>query len=322
MDSAKYVEPSELTKYTETDEPIETINTDMTSQPFEKQNATTVQNKNTMIFSSARMNPPTPGHLHLIDTLVDIAQNNNVTTVYLILSNTHDCDNPLDCEEEKKNILKTMIEKSRNYGDINIEIICGNPFRSVGKIIMSEYIEKKISGLNLTMVVGSDREDMFTSIKNWYTKVDAEVNNKVKYKILSTNLVSIKRNLQHMKDLKNLEPSELLKQLRENGSVPIESISASLVRKLATIGTIDVETGIKDEYAQEAFNEIKKIYNGYLSDAEIDYLYYKLKNYLDNCKKEKQLKKRKKVGKTNKRKTNKRKTNKRKTNKRKNIIKI
>jgi hypothetical protein len=163
------------------------------------------------------------------------------------------------------------------------------------------------------MVVGSDREDMFVKIKQWYTN---EVN-KDKYKISSTKSVIITRNLQHMKDLKNLEPSELLKQLRENGPIPIESISASLVRKLATIGTINPETGVKDEYAQQAFDEFKKIYNVYLNGAEIDDLYYKLKIYLDNCIKEKKEKKRKKGGKTNKRKTNKRKTNKRKINKRK-----
>jgi nicotinic acid mononucleotide adenylyltransferase len=285
-------------------------------EPFEKQPATTGQNINTMIFSSARMNPPTPGHLHLIDTLVETAKSNNVTTVYLILSTTHDCENPLGCEEEKKFFLRTMIENSRNYGDVNIKIICGNPFTSVGKIIMSEYNKPENSGLNLTMVVGSDREDMFDNIKKWYTKED----NKDKYKILSTKLVSVKRNLQDMKDLKKLEPTELLKQLRESESIPFESISASLVRKLTTIGTIDAETGLKDEYAQQAFNEIKKIYNEFLSPEEIDNLYYKLKIYLDNCKKEKEGKKRKigkKGGKTIKRKTIKRKTIKQKTIKRK-----
>jgi hypothetical protein len=74
--------------------------------------------ENTIIFSSVRMNPPTPGHLHLIDTLINIATSINISKVYLILSKTHDCDNPLTCNE-KKHWLSQLIA-IKNYGRIFI----------------------------------------------------------------------------------------------------------------------------------------------------------------------------------------------------------
>ena len=43
------------------------------------------QNNNTIIFTMARMNPPTPGHLELIKTLIDQALRLKVNKVFIIL---------------------------------------------------------------------------------------------------------------------------------------------------------------------------------------------------------------------------------------------
>ena len=64
-----------------------------------------LQNNNTIIFTIARMNPPTPGHLLLIQKLIEEAIKQNVPKVYIILSKTNDNnENPIDCQE-KINIL-------------------------------------------------------------------------------------------------------------------------------------------------------------------------------------------------------------------------
>jgi nicotinic acid mononucleotide adenylyltransferase len=59
----------------------------------------------TIIFTIARMNPPTPGHLQLIENLINEAIIRNVNEVFIILSRTIDNDeNPIQCPE-KINIL-------------------------------------------------------------------------------------------------------------------------------------------------------------------------------------------------------------------------
>ena len=71
----------------------------------------------TIIFTIARMNPPTPGHLQLIEILINEAITRNVKEVFIILSRTIDNDeNPIPCPEkinilgnEPHNITNTMI---------------------------------------------------------------------------------------------------------------------------------------------------------------------------------------------------------------------
>ena len=45
---------------------------------------------NTIIFTLARMNPPTPGHLYVIKKLIEEGINKNAEKVYVILSKTND----------------------------------------------------------------------------------------------------------------------------------------------------------------------------------------------------------------------------------------
>ena len=71
---------------------------------------------NTIIFTLARMNPPTPGHLHLIQKLIEEAIRKNIGEVYIILSKTNDNnENPIPCPEkinvlgDANDVTKTMI---------------------------------------------------------------------------------------------------------------------------------------------------------------------------------------------------------------------
>ena len=51
----------------------------------------------------ARMNPPTPGHLSLIQTLIETAIVLDIKHVYISLSKTHDNQSdPLPCEKDKE----------------------------------------------------------------------------------------------------------------------------------------------------------------------------------------------------------------------------
>lgn len=61
----------------------------------------------TTIFTVGRMNPPTPGHFHLIEKMFEKAIENRVAKIHIILSSKTDCEkNPLE-PEEKRYILET-----------------------------------------------------------------------------------------------------------------------------------------------------------------------------------------------------------------------
>ena len=48
--------------------------------------------KNALIFTIVRMNPPTPGHLFVIKQLIEKAVELNISTVYVFLSKTQHND--------------------------------------------------------------------------------------------------------------------------------------------------------------------------------------------------------------------------------------
>ena len=66
---------------------------------------------NTIIFTIGRMNPPTPGHMGLIKTLVERALQFGENKVGIILSHSVDSEkNPLECKEKREFILSGMID--------------------------------------------------------------------------------------------------------------------------------------------------------------------------------------------------------------------
>lgn len=57
----------------------------------------------TFIFTFSRMNPPHPGHLKLIKTMIYKAIELNMQKVFVFLSKTKDAKNPLYCKSENEN---------------------------------------------------------------------------------------------------------------------------------------------------------------------------------------------------------------------------
>jgi len=75
-------------------------------------------NNNSVPFTIGRMNPPTPGHKKLIQTMVVEALRNNLPVVFVNLTSTTGLNNegkvnPLTCEE-KKRIVKKMIAQIKD----------------------------------------------------------------------------------------------------------------------------------------------------------------------------------------------------------------
>ena len=182
---------------------------------------------NTCIFSFVRMNPPTPGHLLLIKTMIYKAIDVGAPKIYVLLSKSVDEKNPLPCDFEtipitdsgsgsmqnltyKSNVLNNMLTsykqqlinvepdqtKKNKINNLEINVLCttSNPFGFISKIINDDFIQNGVNTVNLYVVVGSDRADFLDSIKKYFrtkpyiSSVDGNILNREQNGDASNNL--------------------------------------------------------------------------------------------------------------------------------------
>ena len=238
-------------------------------------------NNNTIIFTLARMNPPTPGHLYLIRRLIEEGIQKNVDTVYVILSKTVDADeNPISCPE-KINILgsnksvvdsmiyvliRQMINEIKNnnslneiqknayiekLNNMNVVSICvpdiprATPFTPIGRLIQLKE-NANINEIHLFLIIGDDRANILDNIADVYFFN----NDKIK------SMDGLVLNRLDMTTFKKLNPEEL--SIIDISTVPIGAFSASFVRNL-------VKYGLKEKF--------NNVYSPYLNQLKIDELY-------------------------------------------------
>ena len=237
---------------------------------------------NTFIFSFVRMNPPTPGHLVLIKSMIDKAIELGVQKAYVLTSSSLDGKNPLPCGSQaipkaknkadaaiieritqsdlmyKSALLDKMISAykqqlidSESNPDLKSKIenfqvivLCstGSPFGFIYNIIKNDYIDKGIEKVNVFFIVGRDRADF----------LDAIVDNfKTKDYIKSINGLILER--EGMEALKNTGMGQ-----RSISDINPSEYSASFVRGL-------VKNGQREDFAQ--------VYSAYISPEDINRLY-------------------------------------------------
>jgi len=235
-------------------------------------------NDNTIIFSIARMNPPTPGHMFLIETLIREAIDKNVNDVYVILSKTNDNqDDPIPCPEKinvlSNDTLKSMIyslkqkmmleagknvELIRKIERINVYTICvpevprATPFTPLIPIIGAK---EGIPNVNLILIIGDDRKNMADSITDFFFKWP--------------NIFSIDARIlprEEMDEFKALSenPAELNRLVIAD--VPINAMSASFVRNI-------VRNERRDKFAE--------LYEPWLAEELIYGLYESIQEGID-----------------------------------------
>jgi nicotinic acid mononucleotide adenylyltransferase len=196
--------------------------------------ASVSETEQTIIFTIARMNPPTPGHMQLVKTLIEAG---GKSKVYILLQAGEkagkETQNPLTCGEKKKYLLE-MIRSLGPAGD-NVEVICADdklhkdctqdsdPLRQICDI----YKREKFTPTKKTtfyLWVGTDRVDSFKKFLG-----------NVKYLPPNSELVT--------KELK-----------REAGG-----ISGTKMRELAKAGKdedfikLEMEAGLSKESARELY---------------------------------------------------------------------
>ena len=123
-----------------------------------------------IIFTIARMNPPTSGHMYVIKSLLEKARDLNQKKVYILLSKTTgEKTDPLRCGEKRDLLLSGMIDKVKEYTpgteEIEAVIMCGDDALApecstrwiTGQLchIMRDY--NTDIQLNLYLIVGQDR---------------------------------------------------------------------------------------------------------------------------------------------------------------------
>jgi nicotinic acid mononucleotide adenylyltransferase len=179
----------------------------------------------TIVFTIARMNPPTPGHLLLINELIKVAESRGLDSVYVLLSSTkNNSDNPLSCEE-KKEFLDKMIMKKYNETSIKVITVCtpsGSPLNLLNTVINDYKNTHKIGMVKLFMIIGEDRASMLSSLSKSYLK-RANISN-----FQGTSLAR-----PNMNQLKTMN-------LTTVDSVSSSAISASFIRRLVIEKNVDL----------------------------------------------------------------------------------
>jgi hypothetical protein len=208
---------------------------------------------NQMVITVARMNPPTPGHMVLVKTMISIAYDNDIKNVYIVLSSTAgDEKNPLPCPE-KKEVLDLMIDSLKEImiredpkckvfmRSVNVKTICvpretPNLFSVISTLFSPQ---KDPSKGKVIIVLGEDRSDLAESITAFYL-------NKVKAERETITSILLER-----------ESMDKYKKLSENPdefkdidvrTIPAESMSGSLVRNAVKYGMTDKFQEIYDPW--------------------------------------------------------------------------
>jgi nicotinic acid mononucleotide adenylyltransferase len=248
-------------------------------------------NNNTIIFTMARMNPPTPGHLNLIKKLIDEANHLNVNKIFLILSKTNDNnEDPIPCDLNpdnpnfsfKINIIDSMVQKLKEDMVLNIQnsnMLSNDKNNIIQKINNIQVISRCVP--IVPKPIGIRQPTPFTPL---YTIIYDDFKNITNLKLfmiigddrknlldnISDSFYKKIDNIQSidgivmpregMSEYKSLSPIELEKL--DMNTVPLNAFSASFIRNL-------VRYNLKNKFSD--------IYRPYLSELEINKLYDTIK---------------------------------------------
>lgn len=145
----------------------------------------------TVMFTIARMNPPTSGHIKLIQLMMEAASNLSMNDpghkqIYLILSHSQDnVKNPLTCKR-KRELLNTqgMIQKIKTdvpvLSDITVNIFCMDDtapescgkhpiLKQVCHIILLEQPNR------MKLFIGEDRADSYSFVQDSIAKYNPPI---------------------------------------------------------------------------------------------------------------------------------------------------
>ena len=221
-----------------------------------------------LVLASTRMNPPTPGHMRLLEKLIMEGIEKETNEVYIVLSKkNNDMSNPINCkdkiyylngfnEDEQQNeanfgswkhdsmvcaLKRKMIEKyphipQEKINNMKVIIKCVDdrqfgPFDKVRDIIQNKLSMLRIEDgqtLGIYLVVGDDRQG---TLKNMETSI--KINNQKLNEIF--DISAFEEIVIPREDIGDFQSMSLEDISRMNiNEISPNQISGSLVRKLAT----------------------------------------------------------------------------------------
>ena len=232
-----------------------------------------------LVFASTRMNPPTPGHMRVLEELIMQGIQKETNEVYVVLSKKNDDEyNPMNCkdkiyylngfnENEQQNdenigvcvpdsmvcaLKRKMIETNpdipqEKINNMKVILKCvderhNGPFNKVIEIIQNKLSMIRTwegQKLKVYLVVGDDRRGTLRSMENM-------IINKENANHISFEEIVIPR--EDIGDLKSMSPEDI-----HSIKISPNQMSGTLVRKLA----ID---------AKEKTDKFLEIYSDYISD--------------------------------------------------------
>lgn len=209
------------------------------------------------IFTIARMNPPTIGHLNLLKTMMDYAITIGNSTIHIILSSTKDKKNPLDCSRKKELLeAKGMINKLKEdskYKSISVKIYCMNePVKDCGNHVILKHvcnIRKQESPDKFVLFIGTDRLGNYKFIGTSLSKGQ---------KTIGFEEIEVPR----ANDDEGLKADNISNVSMVN-SIQEYHVSASLLRELVVKDKKDIfvglvmRSGLSESDSNDLFNELR-----------------------------------------------------------------
>ena len=210
------------------------------------------------ICAFARMNPPTPGHLKLIQELLLQAFNRGTNEIYIFLGNQHQSRyNPLD-NTTKEKLLSAMVKvlkdnlKIGNPGIENIKVnyMYHNDYPNIISLFFSTIKNNPNPAINIFIVAGGeDRIDSVENNHDFFFNKDTNIPKNIHQQVKSVTGLVLGRD--EKRDESNL-----------TGSVDVSRVSGTGVRNMAY--------GNKNQ-------DFIDLYKDYLTPEEIEFLYERLR---------------------------------------------
>lgn len=251
-------------------------------------------NNNSVLFTIGRMNPPTPGHKKLIQTMMVEALRNNVPVVFVNLTSTTGLNlgkmNPLSCKE-KKRIVQKMIEQIKKelivggeYDPADIDALqvivnCADDedikktsnqipdlmigmFKNLTEI--SPMNEKMTTGLvNFRLYLGEKDYGKFDWLKNTFPFYDKNSDTKYDLKSIKVNRPPGDMSATYLRNLTIEEEKKFIDEMKALAKEQGKVLTDNDIEKLKALDRPSVfieemtKVGLNDKEAAELFGTIQ-----------------------------------------------------------------